>query len=656
MRINAEIVSFAYESQHRAILTKGVVNPTDETGKIGVRKHNRLSRWFHDTVHIMAKEKDKESPTVNYLNRKSMIRWINAQAEDKLLPSTASDWEIDLELRKICGRDENLPNPVQERLHIGKPSTHSLFYPIDKAKGMFWDLFWNVTTVSFHLFLARFSVLSTEKSIENASIERATAIFWSSLDSVPAYKDHIANSKAFPQIFAEIPLTDKESYIKLAANKNLISDLMVGGRLPFNGQCDTSTGTTGKPSMWIRGPKERETIKSLLHYAIRVVMPKEQPIFFINAFALGPWATGMTLSTALSKRAIAFSAGSDLEKILGFLAQFPPENCKERKYVIAGYPPLMKDLVEKARTDKFDLNKYQLHAVVGGEPMADGIRDYLLGVNQNGEKESQLQAFHLVLSTYGASDLDINIGYESAFEQELRRACKSHPKFAEELYGRNEPVPSIFHYDPLNYYIEASECQELIFTCGRNDRVSPRVRYNLHDRGKRMRVQDVMAIAKKHGVEIPKPRTNLPLIFVWGRENTINFRGAKVPIEHLQEAIARNERLAKIVKNQAFKEIETIHGYKVTIMLELEENEKLDLGEEESCRMQLIDQLQDLNPDFRFQVEAIQNLDDLPALKVYSSGTGPLSKQDPHRKKQYIFREKLNEGEPTLENEERACV
>lgn len=609
---------FSYEGTNRLILGGGAVNPRDEVGKVGIRLHEGISRIFYDTITVQTPCSEGEKTF--YLNRKSAVRWINAQEpQGDHLPLSAGNEEVIDRITQICSRSL----VFRKGSSVGRQARR-LDRVIDLMRGVFWNLFWKITIFSWHTFRLRFALFKKESFLQDGSEARANAIFWKGVAEVPAYRAHVGET--VPKTFEEVPITDKISYIKPHIEGGTIAQTMRGGVLPPVGQCDTSTGTTGRPTMWIRGTEERRTTQTLLAYAQRVVNGS-QPIFFINAFALGPWATGMTASNAFFEQAMTFSTGPDVEKILDVLAQFPP--CG-RKYVIAGYPPFMKDLVDAARRRGFDLNPYEITAVVGGEPIGDGTRRAIL---RNPEDPSS-QGLAEVLSSYGASDLDINIGYESFFEQNLRRLCKEHPLFAAELYGEKEPVPSIFHYDPLNYYIEANEEKELVFTCVRQDRVSPRIRYNLHDRGQVMRVSDVMAIAKKHGVHLETPRTNLPLVFVWGREGTVNYRGAKVPIGHLQDA-ADAVFGANRWENVAFFEEETESGIRIGFMVELAERE--EAPHIEGARQALIGKLCELNGDFQFQVQRAEESDSL-RLEIYPHNQSPMSHADPHRKKQYVFR------------------
>ena len=85
----------------------------------------------------------------------------------------------------------------------------------------------------------------------------------------------------------------------------------------------------------------------------------------------------------------------------------------------------------------------------------------------------------------------------------------------------------VFHYDPMNYHVECDDEDNLLFTCTRNDRSSPRIRYNLGDKGRVYASSDVQALLAKYGM-FQQPKTNLPLMFVWGRDSTVVFGGANL--------------------------------------------------------------------------------------------------------------------------------
>lgn len=611
--------SINIDHQERILLMGGLVNPKREMGKDGIRNHTPFTRFFHNTIKVDSIDNDTKQKRTLYLNKNSAIQWIEAQTKDCVISTSRSDGEIIARLNAVASKEIDWND--HKDFHTGHPSTMPIRPLFDRIVGSLLDGYWMAALSSWTLFRARFKVAS-EKMRDYASQVKANFIYDKTMREVPAYRTFL--NGAHPATFGEVPVMNKENYIK----KFKKLDTMAGGQLPRAGQIDTSTGTSGKPTMWVRGTEERMAVKTLLNFAATVIV-KNKPLFFINAFALGPWATGITTAGAMVDRAITFNPGPEADKILDFLQEFPPSEHPDRVYVIAGYPPFMKLLLEKAAERKIDLSQYPIKAVIGGEACSDLLRASLT------RSEEKPQGFEEVYSSYGASDLDINIGYESPFEWQLRKACRENPKMAAELYGPNEPVPMIFHYDPMNYYVETNQNQELIYTCVRDDRCSPRVRYNLKDRGKVLPSSDVRSILKKYGVEIVPPNTNLPLLFIWGREGTVNYRGAKVPHEHLQEAIEKVPGLQGKIKNYAFNTYEGEKGKPVVeFWLEFKEGEVAPV---ESLEEKLIDELKKINQDFAFQIDKAGE-HDKPKLKLFAHGeAGVLSNPDPHRKRKYVL-------------------
>ena len=204
----------------------------------------------------------------------------------------------------------------------------------------------------------------------------------------------------------------------------------------------------------------------------------------------------------------------------------------------------------------------------------------------------------------------------------------------------------IFNYDPLNYLIETDENQNLIFTCVRGDRISPRVRYNLGDRGKLMPVSDVLATLKKHGVELTqKPITNLPLLFLWGRDGSqISYRSANVAPENLGEAIKRSEH-AKLIKHFGLYQHDITYDDKpeteTEFFIELVEGMGAGDIDGDEVLSDLLDCMKEVNQDFAKLLEGAGR--NTPKVRVFEAGKSPMAVQMAmymHRKKQYIFREK----------------
>ena len=169
---------------------------------------------------------------------------------------------------------------------------------------------------------------------------------------------------------------------------------------------------------------------------------------------LGAWATGMIVSQSLGELCIMKSTGSDAMKIFSTMTSFGTGY----HYVILGYPPFLKSLVDD---HDFDWDGYTVDAIYGGEAITDQMRDHLS------------KTFGRVIGSYGASDLEINIAFENEFTIALREAVASDEDLRRELVKDFGSLPSIFQYNPLDYYIESNERNELLFSLNRRP-TSPR--------------------------------------------------------------------------------------------------------------------------------------------------------------------------------------
>ncbi|HYE80214.1 MAG TPA: CoF synthetase, partial [bacterium] len=278
------------------------------------------------------------------------------------------------------------------------------------------------------------------------SRQRARAAFWNAAATVPAYGSFLReHGTQHPRRWEDVPVMDKENYIK----RHPLPALCQHGKLPLRGAViDESSGTSGIATNWVRGHHERDATRRLLQYTALATFGDEGFVM-LNAFALGPWATGMNVSMALVDRCLLKSTGPDQGKIVRTLEVLGPEY----RYVICGYPPFMKTLVDTAG---IDWSQYEVYAVVGGEGMSEGLR------------ASLNRAFRKTYSSYGASDLAINLAVETDFSIALRQAIAADPTLGQALYGAGaDTLPMVFQYDPLNQLIEADEQGSLLFTMNR---------------------------------------------------------------------------------------------------------------------------------------------------------------------------------------------
>ena len=454
---------------------------------------------------------------------------------------------------------------------------------------------------------------------------RAYSEFIKAKRRVPAYKSFLkahnfskpSFSGLLPNIH-EIPEIDKENYIK----KFSIDARCVGGKIPIkNIIIDESSGSSGTATNWVRGLKERKRNAKMIEFGMRTLVGKE-PLFVINAFALGPWATGVNVTMSCVSFSKLKSLGPEKEKIENTLKQFG----KNHNYVIMGYPPFLKYLVD---TSEIEWDKFNIAFIFGGESMSEGMRDYLF---QKGIKK--------VYSSLGASDLELNISAENDFTISLRKLLRSNQSLQSKILKHTGALPMIFQYNPTDFLIESSNIGELIVTIGRPDYIAPKIRYNIHDRGHTLSLKDLYSILKSLNISLDilaKPQTDLPLLLHYGRADmTVSFFGANISPTDVNEVIYSIPELSEIVNSYNLSINEDKEGTKkLIISLEVQKGETTELVDLEKIKTTFFENLSKINQDFREVIKMLPNTS-LTVLCFENFGSGSFKENDIRIKAKYI--------------------
>ncbi|KTD13252.1 hypothetical protein [Legionella jamestowniensis] len=722
-QIQTPVVIFTHkEYGERLLFQLGESNPRNKLGKNGVSFHNPFSALFYKTIKIQADLIDEQGKHQNrtfYINRNSLIKYLGKEAN-----SSDSDTQLVSQLNATLYNSAlNEPNPQDKQKqsaagehlrHAGEHNQRRINHwsnaLSDFIKGSFLSWLYQKTIAGIKRIKLRFLFVGSEKNILEAGEILAKKRFHEAYKEIPAYKNHITRFNGVPvseSTLRHIPLTSKENYIKFQQHD---SDTHRHGKYPTYAKTDTSTGTTGKPTAWVRSEKEIDTVKKSLQLAAKIQFGNRK-LHYINAFALGPWATGLTTYELMRSTGGVFATGADKEKILDELIRLKKYethqlelgvrqlkgvheqdqqiiasflnaslntllknrdlnlqgalnaeltkldaasariikankskifalaqqlNQEKSQIVIAGYPPFLKDLSAYIKEKGHNLADFSAIGVVGGQAISEAMRDLLVK-----------EGFNAIYSSYGASDLDINLGVEAEDEILIRKSIEKNPGLARELYGANKGLPMVFHYDPMNYHVEClndDEKDSLVFTCTRDDRSSARIRYNLGDKGRVFAASDVQALLAKYGI-FHKPRTNLPLLFVWGRDSTVVFNGANLAFTELERAITDTDTEGTILKKAFYTYQDLDSGVeKLEIWLELDEG--VELAEHgEDYAQNLMARLAVLNQDFRYQLDSLEDGTALPVIRFFKRHMSPISEAGGHRKQVLVFqKENLPEG------------
>jgi phenylacetate-CoA ligase len=445
---------------------------------------------------------------------------------------------------------------------------------------------------------------------------RAREVFLKAHAECPAYARFL-QEQGFrgSRRWTDVPVTTKQNYVKRYA----IEERCYGGRLKGRGEMiDESSGSSGMPNNWVRSAAEREDVKRLLQLNYDL-MYGARPRILLNCFALGPWATGMNVSMSLVDVGVLKSLGPDAQKLENTLSTFGPTY----RYLVFGYPPFVKSFVDGTT---LDLTAYDMDLVVGGEGISERLRQYLR------------RYFRTVVSSYGASDLEINIGIETDWTIALRARCAADPALSRMLFGRDN-APMLFQFNPLDYVIETLPSGEMAFTVCRVNGAAPKIRYNLKDEGGVIPFRELSRRLATHGIDPASLATRIgrfPILFVYGRSDlTVAFYGAKLYPADFESTLLSNPDLAARVRAfQMSCHEDDDANRRLRIALELAPGVStlpVDCG-----RLQALfyDGLAASNQDFR----EVRRMFGASAIEVatHACGTGPFEGSDIRVKLKYV--------------------
>jgi phenylacetate-CoA ligase len=460
---------------------------------------------------------------------------------------------------------------------------------------------------------------------DRLSRERAMATARHAARHVPAYRDRLEEVGIDPRHmprWEELPETDKASYV----DRWTLAERALHGRIPLRGTTiDESSGSTGTPYNWVRSAEERRHVRRMIGFFARYTFG-DDPLVVLNAFSMGAWATGMTTAIALEQNGLVKATGPSIEKILGTMRQLGTGY----RYLIVGYPPFIKLLLDEGERDGFPWDAYRMHALLGGEGNSEALRDYL------GRR------FASVYSGYGATDVEIGLAAETPVSIGLRRLAAERPEIAQALFGESARSPMVFQYNPLLHHIETNANGELLFTVTRHATLAPKVRYNVHDEGGVIRDDELRARLAGFGVDIgqldPSRRRHvrMPYLYVFGRrDSTVSVMGANIYPADIEAGIFADPALAERILSFALAIRENRPGETrplVSIQLAREEPTS-DVADALTAAIQR--QLSSQNADYQ---EAMREYPALlvPIVELHARGTGPFVDDGSRIKHRYV--------------------
>lgn len=358
---------------------------------------------------------------------------------------------------------------------------------------------------------------------------------------VPAYQRFLAAANITPQTidsiekFRTLPLTDKRNYHMAYP----LPDLCKFGRLEDCDMLAVSSGSTGEPTVWPRFiSDEVGTVRRFEQVLIQGFGAENTSTLAVVCFALGSWVGGMYTVSACRQLAAkgypitVVTPGNNFAEILRVVPKLAPHF---NQVVLLGYPPFLKDVIERGTAAGYDWSKIPTKLVMAGEVFSESWRQMV--AQRLGCSSPELVS----ASLYGTADAGV-LGNETKTSIAIRRVLADHPQLAEALFG--EPrLPTLCQYDPSHRFFEQVD-GELIFS---GDGGIPLVRYNILDRGGLISHDAMIAFLKQHALYTPTldaylRQSPLPFVYVFGRNNfAVSYYGANVYPENVAVGVEQPE-------------------------------------------------------------------------------------------------------------------
>jgi phenylacetate-CoA ligase len=137
------------------------------------------------------------------------------------------------------------------------------------------------------------------------------------------------------------------------------------------------------------------------------------------------------------------------------------------------------------------------------------------------------------------------------------------------ILGDNENrIPMLFHYNPLDHFIEINPKSEVVISINSFKVLSPRLRYNIEDEGRIFEYKEFIQLLIQAGYtneeidEVAKSNpVKMPILMIFGRKDgTISYMGANIYPQDVEQGIYQS-KFADRIEN---------------FILSLEQNKKLE--------------------------------------------------------------------------------
>lgn len=348
----------------------------------------------------------------------------------------------------------------------------------------------------------------------------ALGLFQRCARDVPAYRAFLRAHRIDPSDIrseadlASVPPTSKDTYIRAYPYEQLFWH----GSLARPHILTATSGSTGEPAFFAR-TQELNAQAARIHeqFLLRTTLDPTKPTLIVVCFGMGIWIGGLITTESFEQLQregyplAIVTPGINKKEIARILSRIAP---RYPQLVIAGYPPLLKDILDEAHASGIALPK-RVALLTAAEAYTESFREYL------GARAGVRSLVHDIMNIYGTADLGPN-GFETPLSVLVRRLALKDDALFGSIFGAIGKIPTLAQYEPSYTHFDEVDGQLLMS----GDSAMPLVRYAIGDNGGVRTFSAIEAACAAHGIDLRKEMrrakvddstTTLPFVFVYER-------------------------------------------------------------------------------------------------------------------------------------------
>jgi phenylacetate-CoA ligase len=370
---------------------------------------------------------------------------------------------------------------------------------------------------------------------------RLLELFRSTVREVPAYREFLGSQQVDPAAvktyadFVRLPLLTKQNYI----NAYPLPSRCRGGTLAGCEMIAVSSGSTGKPIAWPRSlAHELDVATRFEQVFARGFGADRRSTLVVICFALGSWVGGMY--TAQCCRYLAqkdyplslVTPGNNPAEIFRVIEDLAPHF---DQVVLAGYPPFLKDVVDRGVAQGLAWKSHNVKLILAGEVFSEEWRSLVC------ERLGSNDPCSATASLYGTADAGV-LGNETPLSIAVRRFFATRPEAARAVFGESR-LPTLVQYDACSRYFETH--QGTLVVSGDNG--VPLMRYHIADKGGIFGYDELLQRVRELGADPlagvdPDSVAPLPFVYLFGRADfTVSYFGANVYPENVSVGLEQEK-------------------------------------------------------------------------------------------------------------------